>query len=253
MGVHVSQDRSGTATKALALLALLGEHAQGATAGDVARAAGYPLSTAYRLLNTLVDAGFAEYEEERRRYRLGPRVFQLGQKVAHARGFDGTAGPILRRLTEQTQESSIFHILDDGCSLTVHKVDGPQFRTTTDPGDRVPLHTSASGKVLLAYSEARARDYLLAAMDFHPRTGHSVGSRGELELQLEAVRRQGWAAQSEENDPGMAAISVPVPSARGALTLAAPVFRAGVEDLHRHLPVLLEAADQLSLQLPQRG
>ena len=48
-------------------------------------------SRAQDLLRTLVATGFAEHSPQDKRYRLGLPVFQLGQKVAHARGFDASA------------------------------------------------------------------------------------------------------------------------------------------------------------------
>ena len=249
-------DRSGTAGKALRVLTLLGEYPQGATTAQIAEATGHPFSTAYRLLNTLVDTGFAGYDPQEKRYRLGLRVYQLGQRVAHHRGFEGAALPVLQRLTEATGESSVLHVLDGDRSLTVHKVDGPQFRTTTDPGDRGPLHTTASGKVLLAFAEPAVRQRLLESIDLTPRTEHSLTDRDALGRQVAQIRTQGWAGQSEENDVGMAAVAAPVLSGShrliGAVTLAAPVFRAGLEDLQEHLPRLREATAELALLLPQR-
>ncbi|MGX5358157.1 IclR family transcriptional regulator [Kocuria sp. KH4] len=252
----MATDRSGTAGKALGVLVLLGEYPDGATTGQIAEVTGYPFSTAYRLLNTLVDTGFATYDAADKRYRLGLRVYQLGQKVAHHRGFEGAAVPVLQHLTEVTGESSVFHVLDGDQSLTVHKVDGPQFRTTTDPGDRSPLHTTASGKVLLAFADRTTREHLLETIDLIPRTEHSITDRTELARQVEQIRAQGWAAQAEENDIGMAAIAAPVLSSShrliAAVTLAAPMFRAGLEDLRQHVPHLQEATAELGLKLPQR-
>lgn len=249
-------DRSGTVGKALGVLTLLGKYPHGATTAQIAEETGYPFSTAYRLLNTLVETGFATYDPHDKRYQLGLRVYQLGQKVAHHRGFEGAAVPVLQRLTAITGESSVLHVLDGDQSLTVHKVDGPQFRTTTDPGDRSPLHTTASGKVLLAYAEPALREHLLATIDLAPRTEHSITDRAVLARQVEQIRAQGWAAQSEENDLGMTAIAAPVLSAAnrliGAVTLAAPKFRADLEELCRHLPPLQEATAELGLKLPQR-
>ncbi|TDL46452.1 IclR family transcriptional regulator [Kocuria rosea] len=252
----MATDRSGTAGKALGVLTLLGEFPRGATTGQIAEATGYPFTTAYRLLNTLVDADFATYDAGDKRYRLGLRVFQLGQKLAHHRGFEGSAVPVLQRLTEDTGESSVLHVLDGDRSLTVHKVDGPQFRTTTDPGDRGPLHTTASGKVLLAFAEPTVRKHLLATIELIPRTERSITDRAELIRQIEQVRAQGWAAQSEENDIGMAAIAAPVLSVGnrliGSVTLAAPMARVDLEGLRRHLPRLQEATTELAATLPHR-
>lgn len=248
--------KSGTATKVLDLLTLLGDYPDGATAGEIAEVTGHPFSTAYRLVNTLVEADFATYDAADKRYRLGVRLYQLGQRVAHQRGFDGTAEPILRQLTEATGESSVLHVLDGAHSLTAYKVDGPQFRTTTDPGDRAPLHTIAAGKALLAFAEPATREHLLESIDLTPRTGHSITDRDQFRRQIEVIRQQGWAGQSEENDVGMAGIAVPVlsPARRliGAITLAAPIFRTTLDGLQDHLPALRQAADRLAAELPAR-
>ncbi|MCY1160068.1 MAG: IclR family transcriptional regulator [Citricoccus sp.] len=248
--------KSGTATKVLDLLTLLGDYPDGATAGEIADITGHPFSTAYRLVNTLVEADFATYDPLDKRYRLGVRLYQLGQKVAHQRGFDGATEPILRQLTRDTGESSVLHVLDGDRSLTAYKVDGPQFRTTTDPGDRAPLHTIASGKVLLAFADPATSEHLLDTIDLTPRTEHSVTDREVLRRQVEQIRRQGWAGQSEENDLGMAGIAAPVlsPAHRliGAVTLAAPIFRTTLDGLQEHLPALRKAADRLAAELPSR-
>ncbi|GEO94372.1 IclR family transcriptional regulator [Kocuria turfanensis] len=253
----MATEKSGTVGKALGLLTLLGDYPEGATAGQIADAVGYPFSTAYRLLNTLVETGFAGYDRREKRYRLGLRIYQLGQKVAHHRGFEGAAVPILQRLTDLTGESSILAVLDDDRFLTVHKVDGPQFRTTTDPGDRGPLHTSALGKVLLACTDPATREHLLETIELTPRTEHSITDRAELRRQIDQVRRRGWAGQQEENDIGMAAVAVPVLSASdrlvAAVALAAPIFRADQEALQAHLPDLRRAAATLALELPLRA
>ena len=252
----MTTDASGTVGKALGLLTLLGDHPHGATAAQIAEQAEHPFSTVYRLLNTLVSTGFASYDPQDRRYRLGLRVYQLGQKVASSRGFEGAATPILQQLTAVTGESSILGVLDGPHFLTVRKVDGPQFRTTTDPGDHGSLHTSAVGKALLAFSDPDARERLLETIDLAPRTEHSLTDRDELRRQVEQIRAQGWAGQQEENDVGMAAVAVPVLSASNrliaAVALAAPLFRTDLDGLRAFLPQLRQAATDLALELPHR-
>ncbi|MFP3570365.1 helix-turn-helix domain-containing protein, partial [Paraburkholderia sp. SIMBA_030] len=77
--------------KALSLLVLLGDEPRGASAADLARSAGLPFSTTYRLLGSLTRDGFVDYEPDGRRYHLGLRVFQLGQRVSNHHGFAATA------------------------------------------------------------------------------------------------------------------------------------------------------------------
>lgn len=248
--------QTGTVGKALELLTVVGEFPGGGTAAQVAQRVDYPFSTVHRLLSTLTETDFLSYDPADKRYSLGLPVFQLGQQVAHRRGFTATAASVLEGLTARTGESSILSVLDRGRALTVHTVDGPQFRTTTDPGDHSPLHTSAVGKALLAFTDRDTRERLLQSVDLTPRTEHSITDRAVLARQIAAFAEQGWAGQSEENDVGMAAIAVPVQDPAGgliaAVALAAPLFRCDLAGLQDHLPALRAAAHQLSIQLPPR-
>ena len=248
--------QAGTVVKALDALALLGEHPDGVTAAQMARKTSHPFSTCYRLLNTLVSTGFARYDAQDKRYHLGLRVFQLAHTVAAPQGFESSAVPVLQRLTERTRESSVLHVPDGDRAFTVRTEDGPQFRATTDPGDRAALHSTASGKILLALSEPAASEQLLRDTEFEPRTAHSLTDRDELARQVITAREGVWTSQSEENDLGMVAITAPVlaPSGRllGAVALAAPLFRSTATQLEEHVPPLIDATRELGPVLPAR-
>lgn len=245
---------SSTIAKGLALLRTVGEFPHGGTAAEIGARAGHPFSTTYRLLGALVDAEFVEYSPGTRKYSLGLPVFELGQRVGHARGFIGTAQPVLEALTAATHESSVLAVLDGTHSLTVHTVDGPDFRTTTDPGDRGTLHTSAVGQALLAWLPEEEQARLVEAIELVPRTPHSITDRETLLAALRASRERGWTEQSEENDIGMNALGAPVLRRDGtviaALAIAAPVFRADLDALRQHVPELLRAAGRLGGLLP---
>ncbi len=243
--------------KALGLLVLLGDEPRGASAADISRRAGLPFSTTYRLLGSLTRDGFVDYEPDGRRYHLGLRVFQLGQRVSNHHGFAGTALPILRRVTGRTAEATILSVRDGIHHLTVNKVDGPQtFRVTSDPGHLGSLSATAVGKVLVAFAEDAEREHLLAELPLERLTDRTIVDRDAFRAEIEAVRRRGYAVMDEENEAGMRALAVPVLNAQGyafaSLATAAPVFRLTVEGLEAHLPVLLEAAAELADRLPQR-
>ncbi|RLV55796.1 IclR family transcriptional regulator [Aeromicrobium phragmitis] len=252
----MAPDSAGTVGKALELLTCLGSFPHGASASQLAQRVDYPFSTVYRLLNTLVSTGYASFEPETKHYRLGLRVFQLSHQVANARGLNGLALPVLETLTAATGESSLLSVLDGERHLTVHKVDGPQFRITTDPGDHGPLHTTALGKTLVAFSAPAHREHLVTTLALPAQTPRSITDRATFVAEIERVRERGWATQDEENDVGMAALAVPVVAPGGrllaALAVAAPVFRRSAQELEEFLPALRDAARQLALQLPPR-
>ena len=249
--------RTDMVGKALGLLVLLGDEPRGASAAELSRRAELPFSTTYRLLGSLTRDGFVDYEPDGRRYHLGLRVFQLGQRVSNHHGFAGTALPILRRVTEKTGEATILSVRDGHHHLTVNKVDGPQtFRVTSDPGHLGALHTTSVGKALVAFAEDAERQRLVEELELEPLTEFSITDRGAFRAEIEQVRRRGYAVMDEENELGMRAVAVPVFNAQGfafaSLATAVPVFRLSLEDLVALVPALQEAAAELSARLPQR-
>jgi len=243
--------------KALGLLVLLGNEPKGASASELSRQAELPFSATYRLLGSLTRDGFVDYEPDGRRYHLGLRVFQLGQRVSNHHGFAGTSRPILQKVTEGTGEATILAVRDGHHHLTVNKVDGPQtFRVTSDPGYLGKLHTTAVGKALVAFAPDDERAELLEELELEPLTEFSITDREAFRAEIEKIRRQGFALMDEENEVGMRAIAVPVLNAQGvafaSLATAAPVFRMTVEQLQAVVPLLRDAAAELSARLPQR-
>ncbi|WP_181405815.1 IclR family transcriptional regulator [Pseudarthrobacter phenanthrenivorans] len=250
-------DRTDMVGKALGLLVLLGDEPRGASAAEISRRADLPFSTTYRLLGSLTRDGFVDYEPDGRRYHLGLRIFQLGQRVSNHHGFAGAALPVLRRVTEQTGEATILSVRDGHHHLTVNKVDGPQtFRVTSDPGHLGSLHTTSVGKALVAFAEDAERQRLVEELELEPLTKFSITDRDAFRAEIEQVRNRGYAVMDEENELGMRAVAVPVFNSQGyafaSLATAVPVFRLTVEQLVAHVPLLQEAAAELSARLPQR-
>jgi IclR family transcriptional regulator, KDG regulon repressor len=249
--------RTDMVGKALGLLVLLGEEPRGASAAELSRRAELPFSTTYRLLGSLTRDGFVDYEPDGRRYHLGLRVFQLGQRVSNHHGFAGTALPVLRKVTEQTHEATILSVRDGHHHLTVNKVDGPQtFRVTSDPGHLGALHTTSVGKALVAFADDETRRQLVEELELTPLTQYSITGRDAFREEIEQVRQRGYAVMDEENELGMRAVAVPVFNAQGhafaSLATAVPVFRLSMDQLLAHVPLLQAAAAELAARLPQQ-
>ena len=250
------ESRTDMVGKALGLLVLLGDEPRGASAAELSRRAELPFSTTYRLLGSLTRDGFVDYEADGRRYHLGLRVFQLGQRVSNHHGFAGTALPILRRVTEETGEATILSVRDGKHHLTVNKVDGPQtFRVTSDPGHLGALHTTSVGKALVAFADDATRQQLVEELELEALTDLSITDRDAFRAEIELVRKRGYATMDEENELGMRAVAVPVFNSQGhafaSLATAVPVFRMRMDALVALVPLLQSAAAELSARLPQ--
>lgn len=241
--------------KALRLLCLLGERPDGAGVSRLAEAAGYPVSTTHRLLASLQRDGFVRSDGETRRYSLGLRVFQLGQRVSQARGFTGVALPVMRAVTARTGEPTLMSVLDGRHQLYVHHVQGPHpVRVIGDPAKQGPLHCTSMGKCLIAFAAAGVREELVAGLELTPLVPGTITDRGRFREEIDRVREQGYAVSDEEHEAGIRAVGVPVIGPHGialaALSTPAPAYRMTMEELTGFLPCLLDAAGELAVLLP---
>ena len=243
--------------KALGLLVLLGDEPRGASAAELSRRAELPFSTTYRLLGSLTRDGFVDYEPDGRRYHLGLRVFQLGQRVSNHHGFAGTALPILRRVTEETGEATILSVRDG--QPPPHREQGGR------PAD-LPRHVATRATWVRCTPPRWARRWsrspttprgsrLVEELELEPLTELSITDRDAFRAEIEQVRRRGYATMDEENELGMRAVAVPVFNSQGhafaSLATAVPVFRMSMEALVALVPLLQAAAAELSARLPR--
>jgi DNA-binding IclR family transcriptional regulator len=119
-------------------------------------------------------------------------------------------------------------------------------------GNRSPLHTTSSGKVLLAFMDDAERDLRLSRPLARP-TRRSIVDPAQLRTQLAEVRRRGYAQTLEELEEGLNAVAAPVRQADGevvaALSVSGPAFRMRPVDLPRIGRLTMEASDTVSRRL----
>jgi DNA-binding IclR family transcriptional regulator len=206
---------SATALKALAVLDVLGEHGRPLTVTEVAGEVRADRATAYRMLTTLVEAGYVRRDERDRRYRLGFKLLSLAR---HLVGEDERARQILaalRRISEETGETVHYSVLDGDAAVLIFRAKGTQ-RVAVDfqIGDRSPLHCTSIGKVLLAWGGAEAVESVIAAglPGLGPRT---ITDPAAFRREIASVRAQGYAYDDLEFAPDMRCLAVPVFEAGG--------------------------------------
>lgn len=197
------------------------------TLAEIATATGLPKPTVHRIIKDLRAWGAVEACGDW--LRLGPRLFELGQLVPHARNLRSAALPFLQDLYEATHETVHLGVLDGGDVVYLEKIAGHHSGTTpTRIGGRMPAPYTGIGKVLLAYLEAETVDAAVRAAG-PPRTPTSIASRDVLEQQLAAVRERGVAFDREESQPGLVCVAAPVFDRTGSvvagLSVAGPAGR----------------------------
>lgn len=244
--------------KALHLMVLIGEHMPGVTLSELSRGSKYPTSTTYRLLRTLTSEGFVRYDEDTKRYSLGPTLYVLSQQASSQLDFHEITTPVLERLAHGTGEAVLLSVLDGDREMQIQSVRGTRtFQFLGHPGLHAPLHCTALGKVLIAFSPPADRERLLDRLPLYPVGPRAITDRRAFKAEISLVRERGWGLADEENEEGVRSIAMPVlgadDAAIAAVATVAPVSRGPVTELERHLPLLEEATRQLSVLLGSRG
>jgi DNA-binding IclR family transcriptional regulator len=204
--------RVPAAEQTLAVLRYLSRQAGPVPAAAVAREAGLPRSTAYHLLNVLVENGFVVHLPEERRYGLGVAAFELGSAYARQAPLARLARPVLARLVDRVGESAHLAVLHGREVLYVVE-DRAAGRPplVTDVGVRLPAHLTASGRAMLADLPApQVRALFPDRSAFVDRTGVGPAGLPDLRRVLAEVRRRGHAVEDGEVTAGLSSVAAAV-------------------------------------------
>jgi DNA-binding IclR family transcriptional regulator len=163
-------------------------------------------SSASRLMQTLVAAGYAMPNPDARRgFRLGPAVLTHMQMQDIHRRLAETARPYLARLVELTGECAHAAVSTGTSALVIDDAETARpLRVVAGKGRRVPLHCTSAGKCLLAFGLA------VIPAELPTRTARTITNPKILQAHLDDIAVRGYALDDEENDVGVRCISAPV-------------------------------------------
>ena len=245
------RDASSACVRAFALLEVLAAEDGPVALADLASRVGLPKATVHRLLAQLAGAGLVGREPERRRFAVGARFSALALRVLANSTHRGVRRAILQGLVDELGETCNLTMLDGAEIVYLDRVDTPSpLRVNLQPGSKVPLHCTASGKLLLALLPAQRRARIVRHLRLEARTANTITARPALETTLKRIRRERLSTDAEEFITGLVCVAVPILAADGralaAVAMQAPVARMPLERALRHATRLREAAGALA-------
>jgi IclR family acetate operon transcriptional repressor len=216
--------------------------------GELAATSGLPKSTTSRLLGALERQGLVQRVGARGELRPGPVLLRFAQRDLAEATLTELAAPALRRLADASGETINLGVPTPLGVEHLAQRDSRHFVGVGNwVGRRVPHYCTGNGKVFLAFGAAPMPERLerLAA--------RTIVDRGSLEMELDAVRAQGYATTVDELEDGLAALAAPVFDAGGravaALSISGPTTRLTAARIERLAPTLLEETRELSERL----
>jgi IclR family pca regulon transcriptional regulator len=223
---------------------------------DLALEVGLTRSTAHRSVATLATLGYLEQDVSSRKYRLGPRVLDLGFSAIHSMELRELAAPQLQLLSDETGHTVNMAILDGVDIVYIERCRTSQpgqreIDLNLHVGSRLPAYCTSMGKVLLAFLPDDERAGRLAEIELQARGPNTLTDPRSLAAELARVRDEGLAVNNEELAYGLRSLAVPVWGQSGdvvaAINLAAHRSAASIEELVERLgPRLKRTSEEIS-------
>ncbi|GAA1910004.1 IclR family transcriptional regulator C-terminal domain-containing protein [Streptomyces sodiiphilus] len=224
---------------------------------SVAEATGLARATARRALITLEHLGHVAVGE--RKYRITPRVLNLGFGPLSQLTLTQIAEPHLVNLVKRAQDSASMAVLAGTDIRYVARVPTVRIMAVNITlGTRFPAYATAMGRVLLAGLPPEERSALLAGATLEPLTRHTATAPARLMEILEETARTGHALVNEELEEGLRSLAVPVRDHTGRVVAAVNVSmhasRRTVDQARNDLlPALRETASAIEADLHPAG
>ncbi len=236
--------------KTLDLLETIRETHSGLCLSDLARAVGLPKPTAYRIIATLEGRGYLS-RSSTGQYQMTRKLFDLQQNESEEQALARVAPNVMQKLVGSCRETVNLGILDASEVVVISTLESPQsIRMTSKVGNRRYLHSTALGKILLSGLSEKEVDRLIRIQGLPKLMPRTITTRGALSTELALIRKQGYAVDNEENEPGGRCIAAPIVGHDGrimaALSISAPIFRMDMSRARSLVPELIDACRMIS-------
>ncbi len=218
---------------------------------DIAYLLELPASTVGRIMTQLRDVGILFQDPETRRYRLSSRVLRWAKVSQAGNSLRELGLPILKALSQSTGETATLSVPQGFRRMVLERIETEKpVRYVVNPGDFMPFHSGASGKILLAFMAEEKRLNIIAETGLPALTPNTITDSGKLLQELESIKKQGYAISHGERVPDVASIAAPVRDMNGeviaAINISGPINRFNDELLNKYSKLVIEAAQELS-------
>lgn len=240
--------------KAFRILSLLRKEGREVSTFEIAKATGFNNSTVHKLAVALNYHGVLERNKMNKKYSLGTALIEYGQAVLSDLSTRQTAKSFLRELVEYSGESAALSILH-GTKMVIVDIEESKAALRVSPaiGITAPATTTSNGKAVLAWLSESQVDKIIQKEGLPALTEKSITKPKVFLEELRTVRKRGYAADCEEYNEKMHAVSAPVFKSEGevmgALSIIGPSFRMTQKHIRRLGKKCVETASRLSVTL----
>jgi IclR family acetate operon transcriptional repressor len=243
--------------RAMRLLEAIAEAGGETTLTELSQRTRLNISTCHHLLSTLVNRGYVAKVPVRRSYALGARILYLSTACLQV-DLPARAAPFIEQINQKTGETVHLAVLQGDAMMKIAKRESrhPVRVDTGTLGKSDAPHATASGKAMLAWLPEDDMHRVLAhgLTRFTPKT---ITEWPSLIEALRHVRRNGYAMDDEEYQPGVICIGAAIRDHNGAvvgaISASTPTMRASDQHLALVREEVVTAVRALSAEIGESG
>jgi DNA-binding IclR family transcriptional regulator len=218
---------------------------------DICARTGYPRSTAHRLLTAMREVGFIEQDRERDSYRLGLRLFELGNIVLANLELHREGRAIVDALHRLTGHAVHLAVFDGLRAVVIQRTEAEPMLSNTMV-ENSPAHCTSVGKAILAFQPDDVVERVVAA-GLERFTETTITEPAALQAELALTRARGYAIDNGEHQPGLRCVGAPIRNQAGAvfagISVSAPAWQLPVAEVDELNKVVIYHANLISQRL----
>ena len=209
----------------------------------------------FRMLATMVNAGYLVKDEKNGTYSVSLKMLQLSRRALMSLDIRHVVMPYLDMLRLKYPKANFnLAVLYLGDVIVVDRVDSQNLpRTYFAPGKSLPFHATGLGKILTCELSENDLDDLIAKKGLKAYTPNTIISPEALKAELEKIRKSFVSRDREEFIPQDNCNAVPLRDSSGsiiaAISISAFESYMSVEEVEETIPVLSETARNISYYL----
>lgn len=257
----IGRDQGGIQAldRAFLILDIIADAGGEAKLTEIAAIAGLNVSTCHHLISTLYNWGYVARGTGSRTYILGSRILHLSAACLRQVDLPRRAQAYVDRLNDQTREAVQLAIMQDTSLVNVLRRDARHVvRVDAGLGGKSnAAHATATGKAILAWLPPTELDRIVADKGLTAFTPNTIVDIEKLKEELRLTRRNGFAIDREEFQPGVICIGAAIRDHAGAvvgsISVSSPLFRATSDYLDQIRVHLIAATNELSMELGAPG
>ncbi|CUS80758.1 transcriptional regulator, IclR family [Candidatus Kryptonium thompsonii] len=222
--------------------------------GEISKILKMHKSTVHRFLRSMEKVGVIERNNETGKYRLGLKLYELGNSVSLKKIMVDRARKYLEDLHWYLNETVHFATLKNGEVVYLDKIIADRnFVIISEVGKRLPAHCTGLGKAMLAFLPESDVKRIIKEKGLKKFTKNTITNKKDLFEELKKIRECGYAIDNEEIEDGLRCIAAPIFNGDGeviaAVSISGPSSRINETTYEEYSKHVIKTARLISEEL----